>query len=133
MLGQTGEESSDLVDGRIAVRLETSTRETSAPEQIGLGEAGVLLKNGFQNTKPNLDGLGVTKQQVGGYLVVDRPETVELVEGDIEIVLPVACISKDLETWSLDIGLQCLDASFLSYSCIDKSSKVRHWCVLYTY
>lgn len=122
-----------MSDSRIAVRLKTSTWEPSAPCQIGLGEPSILLKNGFQDTKPNPDGLGVTKQQVGGQLSVDRPQTVELVHGDVEDVFSVTCIPQNLEPWSLNVGLQHLGASFLSYSCIDVGSKVRDWRVLYSY
>lgn len=92
MSSQTGEESGNMLHNRIAVRIKTLTRELSTPCQIGLGETGILLKYRFQYTKPNLDGFGVTKQHVGGQFVVDRPQTVELVHGDIKYVFFVACV-----------------------------------------
>lgn len=133
MLGQTGEESSDLIDGRIAERFKTSTWKLSAPFQIGLRESSVLLKNGLQDTKSDLNGLGITMQKVGGQLGVDRPHTVELVHSDVEDVFPVACIPEYLEPWSLNVGLQCLGASFLGYSCINVGGKVRNWHIPHSY
>lgn len=71
MTGQAGEENSDLIDSRPLMLPQTWIWKMSTPFQIGLGESDVILKHGFQYTKPNPDRLGITEEQVGGMLRVD--------------------------------------------------------------